>query len=806
MRTTPLSCSRALLLLLVGHFGAGVAIAENIALGKPYEWSTPPRYGQCMDEGDKTQLTDGISDRVNWTEKPTVGWVHKGRVTVTIDLGDERPIGRVAFVAAGGGHADVFFPAVTAVLTSTDGQTWHLGAALGSGGLVQDRSRAYPHRFQTAGLKTRARYVRLVFQAEERYLFLDEIEVLSATAAAGPPRGEAVSEERLNELLATGLRARWVAGEWPDFREQILALASRAAAAAPPGVATRLQDIDARVLATDVSDPDAVEALRTAYTQMRAEVGRTAHADGVHVRRVYPWADYRGHTFPPAQAALPAEIDLLAWRDEYETVAWTATNLASEPADVRIRVSPLRDDKGVGHPWTDRLWLRCGMAIPTRVGYRVVDALPLVDADDRTAAEVRIGAGEYRLLWMTVRAKGLPAGKYRADVRVEVLPSGRLLLTSPLALSVATLRMPPADERALAAYTWEEYLAGWKHHGPQAVDDLRAHGVNTFMMHPSELPRPKFDSGRTRLESVDFGPMDAALSLRKWPRMHGIFWGGPFSCWGLDLQDPGHAELFKQFIRAWAEHLEQKGIEPDEFFFYPLDEELSERMIRLARLIKEADTRFQVYWNRVTTPDVSSELVRRLAPYVDIAGPVIFTLADYENVSRQESEFLEIREKYHPKVWTYACSGPGRLKPPDAYYRNLSWETFRRGGTGTGFWCYAGGNAWDAYEGGLYYGVVYAAKDAPTGVTRAEAVIPSRRWEAFREGTEDFEYLHQAQRAIAAARDAGLDTATCDRAAALVAETVRGVLKAADDPNRYQRARSALTKIILDLRRPKAQG
>jgi hypothetical protein len=798
------SCT--LLPLLTGHFVTNVALAENIALGKPYEWSTPPRYGQCMDKGDRTQLTDGTSDCANWTDKATVGWVHQGRVTVTIDLGKAQPIGHVAFVAAGGGHADVFFPAVTAVLTSRDGQRWHFGAAIGSGGLVQDRSRAYGHRFQTAELKTPARYVRLVFQAEERYLFLDEIEVFATATPVATPTDQPLGDDQLDELLATCLRARWVAAEWPGFREQALALASRATAAAPPDIATRLKDFDARVLAVDVADPDAVETLRTAYTRMRAEAARTVYADRVHVQRVYPWAAYRGQTFPLAEPALPAAIDLLAWQDEYESVAWTATNLTGKSARVRIRVSPLCDEWGVAHCWADRLWLRCGMAIPTRVGNRVVDALPLLSAGDQPAAEVRIGAGEYRLLWMTVCAKDLPAGKYQADVCVEASPSGQKLLESALTLNVASLRMPPADERTLAAYAWEEYLAAWKQQGPQAVDDLRAHGVNTFILHPSELPRPKFDSERTRLESVDFEAMDAALALRKWPRMHGIFWGGPFSCWGLDLQNPGHAKLFKQFIQAWADHLKQKGIEPGEFFFYPLDEELSERMIRLAKLIKEADAEFQVYCNKVTTPDAKPELMRRLAPYVDIAGPLIFTLADHENVSRQESAFCEIQEKHDLKVWTYACSGPGRLKAPDTYYRNLSWETFRRGGAGTGFWCYYGGNAWDAYKGGLYYGVVYAAKDAPPGVTRAEAIIPSRRWEAFREGTEDFEYLHQAQRAIAAAWDSGIERAACDRAAALVTEAVSDVLNAPDDPNRYQRARGALTKIILDLREKKEAG
>ena len=90
--------------LLVPLTSAGIhgAAADNIALGKPYEFSTPPLYGTCADDGDLTQLTDGVSATADWTIPETVGWVHKGRVEVTIDLGNTQPVGRVAFVASRG--------------------------------------------------------------------------------------------------------------------------------------------------------------------------------------------------------------------------------------------------------------------------------------------------------------------------------------------------------------------------------------------------------------------------------------------------------------------------------------------------------------------------------------------------------------------------------------------------------------------------------------------------------------------------------------------------------------------------------
>jgi len=783
-------CVTLLLPVAGGPLGAA---GENIALGRPYEWSTPPRYHQCADGGDATQLTDGISEGANWSLPSTVGWVHQGRVEVTIDLGSPQPIERVAFVAAGGGFADVFFPAVTAILTSDDGEAWHLAAAVGSGALVQDRTQSYAHTFETAELATRGRYVRLVFQAEERYLFLDEIEVHSADTAAAP-EGEPITAEELDAVLERGLTARWVAGEWPGFRRQIEALAAPAGTQVPAGIAPQLEEIDARVARMDVSDAGEVEALRRAYTGLRAEVARAAYGARVHVQRVYPWGDYRGDTLPPSNEGLPTALDLALWQDEYETAAWAVTNLTDRPVRVRPSVSALSDADGRALSWEDRLWLRYGMPIPARVGYRVMDALPLLSAGDGEAAELGVEAGEYRLVWLTVQARDLPPGDYRAQLRVHEAESGDVLADSPLALTVAPLRMPPTDERALSVQVWE-YLTGWDQ-PPEAAEDLRAHGVNTWSLHPVALPVPTFDRDQGRLEAVDFAAFDAALArCGDHPRMHSVFWGGNPTLWGLDLESPEGAEMFRQFIRAWGAHLEAAGIAPDEFFFYPLDEETSERLVRIATQIQEADPRFRVFWNHVNNASDDPDLIREVTPVVDIACLNILTQDPRTDLSAQEAAFAEARREHPLEVWTYACKGPGRLMPPDRYYRNLSWETFRRGGTGTGFWCYADGSGWDAYEGGIPYGVVYFADDAPPGVTRVEPIIPSRRWEAFREGAEDFEYLARLQHLIALAGE----TPARARAADVLSEAVDAVLTAPDDPDRYDRAREALTEAILEL-------
>ena len=74
--------------------------------------------------------------------------------------------------------------------------------------------------------------------------------------------------------------------------------------------------------------------------------------------------------------------------------------------------------------------------------------------------------------------------------------------------------------------------------------------------------------------------------------------------------------------------------------------------------------------------------------------------------------------------------------------------------TGFGYWIYCYREAWDynrsgaPREGG--YAVVYntTRPDTPPEVSKKELVVPGKRWEATREGTEDYAYLYMLRQAI----------------------------------------------------------
>ena len=96
------------------------------------------------------------------------------------------------------------------------------------------------------------------------------------------------------------------------------------------------------------------------------------------------------------------------------------------------------------------------------------------------------------------------------------------------------------------------------------------------------------------------------------------------------------------------------------------------------------------------------------------------------------------------------------MKHPYSAYRIPLWQAFQTGATGCAFWCYAVGDSWknaDMWKDGSFlYAVIYTLTGAPEDVSRAEKIIPSKRWEAWRDGVEDYTYLFMLRERIEANR------------------------------------------------------
>jgi hypothetical protein len=153
-------------------------------------------------------------------------------------------------------------------------------------------------------------------------------------------------------------------------------------------------------------------------------------------------------------------------------------------------------------------------------------------------------------------------------------------------------------------------------------------------------------------------------------------------------------------------------------------------------------------------------------------------------------------------LWTYA--NPQGVLPskadPYKFYRAAIWQAWNEGMTGFGYWIYCGRVAWDyakegaPSEGG--YAVVFDAtlEGTPPEVSKQELIVPGKRWEATREGVEDYAYLYLLKQAL---EQASPEAAA--NAKALLASSVENVVNNMDNPLLADEAKRQIIETILEL-------
>ena len=164
-----------------------------------------------------------------------------------------------------------------------------------------------------------------------------------------------------------------------------------------------------------------------------------------------------------------------------------------------------------------------------------------------------------------------------------------------------------------------------------------------------------------------------------------------------------------------------------------------------------------------------------------------------------------LRKRTSAEIWRYNTIGNAKSLSPYAYYRLQPWRTWAAGDIGCAFWVYATGrqkqvcNGWDDFTCGRgRWSVVYDGGDAPVDAV-GEPLIPSRRWEAWREGVEDYEYLYTLDSLIRRARDLQLPIGLWKKAESVLKESVTEVLANEDNADKVYEARRRLTEEIQKL-------
>jgi len=361
-------------------------------------------------------------------------------------------------------------------------------------------------------------------------------------------------------------------------------------------------------------------------------------------------------------------------------------------------------------------------------GKQVYD--PLVPLGKSGKLSARAGIPVY--LWIDFDLVALGPGQHRFEVRLD--GGGQSQSIPGVALISA---YTGKGTKRLRAVNWA-YLSDMPvfRNKSAAARDLVQHGINTFVAHPTEIPGVGLDGSWIVKPESNF---QHTVELAK---QHGFLllymgWNEAKNPLGLNGNNHTLGSVGKERLLRWvgkmSAYLSDQGVPLDRWALYPVDEPNRHglQLIKaVAQAIKEWNPAVQVY----TDPSIHATPSITLSDLQDVESLVDYWQPNLLAVRGRTGDFFKTLAK---DWWIYGNpKSPAKLASPLHDYRMLAWWAWYYGARGVGFWSYSdtgGSSAWDDVDGRRPdWAVVYET---------AEGVVSSRRWEAFREGLEDYVLL-----------------------------------------------------------------
>lgn len=432
---------------------------------------------------------------------------------------------------------------------------------------------------------------------------------------------------------------------------------------------------------------------------------------------------------PARGAANSLRIARTAVPGEHEPVALNLLNVTDHEILVRVQFDALANGLVVSP--------HRSVAVPTSLGEASWDVLPELD-ETGTLAVPSLASRE---LWLDVDLGQAKPGDHQVVLRLQAL-NGAGVLDAPSSPHTVP---PPETEVVLAfrvlafaiAPPGDFRLCTWAAPDEAHLPDLLAHGNNVF---PVGLPEAKYDA-QGRLAASDYTRLDAVLDRLRGKDVVLLLTGLP----GLH-GDPGSAACrddLKTFLDELVGHMAAAGFDTNHFALYPFDEpggvgwNLINRLAEFGKVVRATNPNVMIY------VDGGGELpmFQAIAPYIDIWCPGIYMLPE-------KTPLMDLVRKTGKILWSYNCAyGYSRPVGPNLKNMNLIGDyraaalfAFRHGSTGIGFWCYnQGPDPWGRID--MEYALVYPGRTRP---------VTSRRWEAVREGIEDYRILASLRKRLTA--------------------------------------------------------
>ena len=748
---------------------------DNIARGTRYTFSKPPSYSLCTDEGDATDLTDGVRSGQGpesgfWTEKSTVGWAHpRGPVIITMDLGKVEPISGAAVCTASGG-AGVSLPLSIVIEVSDDNQTFYTVGDMVH--LGEERwPPAYgtysPHVYRTTTLRTRGRYVRFVCLASNIFLFFDEIEVYRgediwpAEGLASPSGGE---EEWLDRTRLTRIGcSRRIRQDLEQVEDEVARadLVPGAKEEADALLAGIREELGTLTWPADARDFKAILPLNPLHARVFAIYGRLLQANGLAPMTVWHTPRYR--LLPllakPEGDLTSLQVSMMSGERRAEVI--NLTNASATPRTVQLQLKGLPAR------------IQQVEYVDTREAKPVASALHPVNQQNGNWITT-VPAGMTRQIWFSFEPADLEAGQHEGTIAIT---SGDFAQDVPIVLDISPIRFPASPRLTTAMWDYAvDAMYGVTDQNQAAVRDavLGDSILNGMWAPANRLPwPPSADAEGNLTGDIDFTMWDEYV--RYWPgkRLYAVFaaFNAQTRFLGLEPGTPPFDRAVSQWAAKWAAHNRELGLEPGQaavlFIDEPTDAEWFEATYRWAKAFRDGSREITVF-NDPSGHHLDQDFGAELVEASDIVCP---TVSHFGLASPRIKEELRGLHKRGKDLWFYMCSGPVR-QYDTSYYRLQPWHCFQNNAVGSGFWALGdngNGDSWNEYWS--------VARTAYTPFFLGEKEIAtSKHWEALREGVADYEYLAMLRDRVAALRARGVADPALQRAEAQVRDAAPALM------------------------------
>ncbi|OXU15573.1 hypothetical protein [Sedimentisphaera salicampi] len=710
---------------------------KNIALNKDYTLVPEPEYRFTEDPLDYKQLTDGVKDKSLWYEQyrdKTVGWSSESIVDITIDLEEIQNVGTVKLFTVGGGRAQVEYPEYVLFLVSKDGvnyhlkgfvspllEGWHFGEYKSSLNRV---SKAISCR-----LNSRCRYIKLLIRPFATMFFSDEIEVFAAKEKLSDTNGTVLTKslaiefaERLmqlnrnksnlqNNINKSGLKLEELKMKLSGFEKRL------------------------KELRLDAIDSGKLNALEKLFGIIRAEyLNKLYGTEWYCVNSDY--LDLLKYEDLPEGPKAGLKLDFYCWQGERSIKAFNIVNSTEKIMEYNIKISPIKNKEDY-IPSEAFIVPRRGVYVFSKSTGFFVDPMVL-----QGGKPFQVKPGEVVQISLEFNSKNLQSGAYKSAVLVESNTKGtkenQLL---PINIHIPDKVFP--SELEFMNCCWDFFTRGngfTKRVPSHAISDLERHLVNVTIINHSNI----FETNRNAANP--FARVQVSQSLmRELRRRKYADFVLLFLCFGERRQKMfGEDFLSKQwnyrfgyFIKKLVSEMQINGFSYDNFAIYPYDEKLDDDFIGVAEAVKNADSKVNVYCNSVGEGDADIEKAKDL---VDIWCFPLGTAVKHP-------DWLSLAEENSKSVWSYgapskksfAFRGESRnITSSRLFYRTAPIKSEALGLKGAGFWTYVYETDESSFNNITTrgHGIVYDGRNVPEDAIY-EPIVPSKRWQQWREAVED---------------------------------------------------------------------